>query len=162
MALQIVRKTRNLEKFIKKLQKTRSESVSTGYYGSQGNHSEYEMSYVELMQIHEYGQQGIPPRPVQMHTRHYMQDTYRQGWSLEIKKYISGKQSLDGSLHAIGIEATGYAKGLFGKSPPLTPNAQSTITEKGFNEPLVDTGELRDKWAYKTTSSPVITDVSFF
>src|SRR5690606_11240588 len=113
MSLQIVRKTRNLDKFIKKLQKTRGQEVSTGYYASQGSHSEYGISYVELMEIHEYGQQGIPPRPVGMHTKNYMTDTYKSGWSIEIKKYLSGKQSLDGSLHAIGIEASGYAKSVF-------------------------------------------------
>lgn len=161
MAFKIKRTTRNTEKLIKKLEKLSEESVSTGYYPEQGYHTEYNMTYANLMSIHETGKFGMPVRPVRWLTTRYMKNSYQGGWSLAIKKYLQGKQGLKSSLHEIGIEAAGYARGLFGKSPPLEVNSNETIVEKGANTPLVDTGELRDKWGYKVGDAGVITNVSY-
>ena len=162
MAIKITRKTRNIEKLIKKLEKIGKSNVSSGYHPEQGYHSEYGMSYANLMAIHEKGMfENLPPRPVRLYTQVEMERSYPQ-WSIAIKKFLQGKQDLDSSLHEIGIEATQVAKGIFGQSPPLQPNHPITIEIKNSNQPLVYTGELRDNWGYKVgDSGAVVTNVSY-
>lgn len=161
MAIKITRKTRNIEKLIKKLEKIGKSNVSSGYFPEQGYHSEYGMSYANLMSIHETGKFGLPVRPVKFLTAQHMDRSYPE-WSIAIKKFLQGKQDLDSSLHEIGIEATAEAKSIFGSVPPLQPNSPETIQIKGSNQPLVDSGELRDNWGYKVgDGGAVVTNVSY-
>ncbi|QDP59449.1 MAG: hypothetical protein GOVbin4162_23 [Prokaryotic dsDNA virus sp.] len=160
MSIEIVRKTRNLEKLIDRIQKTRGKTVETGYFQEQGVHSEYGIPYGRLMQIHEFGMFGLPERPVQLPTQRYMKNTY-SGWAINIKRYLQGTVKLENALFDIGDRASSYAKGVFGDPFKLEPNAQSTVEEKGSNTPLVDTGELRDKWAFRTSYSGIITNSSY-
>ncbi len=160
MAVEIIRKTRNLEKLINRIKSTRGKIVETGYFQEQGLHSEYGMFYGRLMQIHEFGMFGLPERPVQLPTWRYMKSTYSD-WSYEIKRFIQGKQELSDVLTKVGSKASSFAKSVFGDTSMLEPNAPSTIEEKGSNSPLVDTGELRDKWAFKTSYSGIITSSGY-
>lgn len=48
------------------------------------------------------------------------------------------------SLNACAENTKRHIQGVFGDTEKLEPNAQSTIDRKGFDAPLIETGELRE------------------
>lgn len=152
MDVKITRKTDLIETLQKKIKDIQKASVSSGYYPESGIHEDSGMHYAALMSLHEYGSmiEGIPARPVREIT---INSAIKNGmyWSYDVSNYLNGKKSLNSSLNSIGSEFTDTAQGIFGSSPPLTENAKSTVEIKGKNTPLVDTGDLRNKWTWKVS-----------
>ena len=56
------------------------------------------------------------------------------------------------TLEAFAKSAQKAIKRGFGNTAILPPNAPSTVKKKGFNAPLVETGDLRDNLAYKISA----------
>lgn len=152
--LEIKQKTRNLDKLARKIRKLGKQSVSSGYFAESGEHSNYHIKYATLMYMHEAGFEGdhgyIPSRPVRLQTYMYMQSTYSR-WSRSIGDYLFRNKRMDYPLELIGKLSVQFATDLFGDSNRLVDNSEQTQEIKGANTPLVDTGELRDNWAYKTS-----------
>lgn len=154
--IKITRKTKNFEKLAKKLQTLAKESVESGYFKEQPDHPEANMSYAQLMTIHEYGFGNIPDRPVREITMVNM-----KGEVGKILKRNLFKLSEEKLLDVIGKNTTQFAKSIFGESPPLTANSPDTIDSKGFDAPLVYSGSLAASWSYRVSINGKIVDESF-
>lgn len=127
----------------KKLERLQGEKVYAGYFAEQGEHSTAEMTYPELMMLHEFGM-DVPPRPAMRLTAHDLRNkmTTTGIGNDAMSKYISGEIYLRGLLDAYGREAYEVAQNVFGSNRlPITYNPT----------PLVDTGELADAFSWKTT-----------
>lgn len=152
MDVKITRKTNLIETLQKKIKDIQKASVSSGYYPESGIHEDSGMHYAALMSLHEFGSriEAIPARPVREIT---INTAVRDGkyWCDDVRNYLEGKKTLNSSLNSIGSELTDTAQGIFGSSPPLTENAESTVEIKGKNTPLVDTGDLRNEWTWKVS-----------
>lgn len=137
-----------------------NQKVFFGYYAAQGTHYSG-LSYPELMAIHEFGVHGvgfngagIPPRPVLSITMKIVKAGGAKQVYTPLSKYFGRLGVTSKSefyLSKIGLNLATTAQKLFGKSPPLTPNSSWTTKAKGFNKPLVWTGDLKANIAYSTS-----------
>ena len=151
------------DKKIKALKKFDKAKVEVGHFAAQGNHSEINESYVDLMKLHHTGGSvggiPIPERPVMTHL------------DFESREFLNSKQvenslksgvvfgDLNATLRFIGLRLREKEKNIFGDTSKLQPNADATIARKhGVDSPLVETGELRDKVAYKLSTSKAIVE----
>ena len=68
-----------------------------------------------------------------------------------IKDVIGDGGTLEKALEQIGTAAVGFTQEYMSdlKSPP---NSKSTVAKKGFNNPLVNSGELRQSVSYKVVN----------
>jgi len=149
MTISIRRKTKNLDKLLKKLQTLSKHKVESGYFKQQGlHHSGY--TYPALMSIHEYGKNGNLERPVKFFTTQAISNSKIPFIFSEIHHYFKGNQTTTETLDNVGQIITLTARSFFG-SPALEDNAPLTIELKGENSPLIDTGDLRDHWVWKTS-----------
>lgn len=151
-----VKKTGNyFDKLVKGIKDLNGESVQIGHFGPE-KHSDTDLTYAELMAIHHNPTaNGLswPPRPV-------LDILFAKNLNLDspaIKKIIKKYNKMDPSdatnrmlLDELGEYFREEEKKIFGSSE-LAPNAPATIAQKGSNNPLIETGELREKTAYKTS-----------
>lgn len=105
-----------------------------------------QMPVAQVALIQEYGDpsHNIPPRPFMKWT------VYKNAkkWKEQIRRLIYDTMSLKATLEDIGpVVAEDIQDMITDWSEP--PNAQSTVKQKGFNNPLIDSGQLRDSVRYK-------------
>lgn len=97
---------------------------------------------------HEGTSRGIPPRPffdVAMDTN---KGKYRMAMIKSAIDILRGKTNTQGFLTKLGILAQGdVQQAIVDFSSP--PNAPSTIAKKGFDNPLIDTGEMKGDVTYR-------------
>ena len=138
-----------LDKLLAKMKEMAESSIETGYFKQQGEHSSGIM-YTDLMKIHEYGLfDNTPERPVRELT---LKENHQQDWKFiqsEIKNIFYKDYDVDYSFDQIGKYYTEKARDIFGNVNDLTPNAPSTVQLKGFNSPLVDSGDLAMHWSWR-------------
>lgn len=158
LKLKLKKKGNKLEKLGKNLKKLNNESVEVGHFASQGKHSTTDLTYVELMAIANLGLNGPPRRVLTLlkHKERKLDDsqynTLMQAWGKSNYGNAANKRLLEGFGSAMAMKE----KALFGRVAPATMPANSPTTKKkvgvmGKNAPLVDTGELKSKVAYKTS-----------
>lgn len=145
----------NFDKLEKRLRELEESQSFVGYDRSQGEHGDSELDYVDLIKIHSIGvsSMNIPARPI--FDRAY-RDYKLQNSQLEksLKKYFLRIKNKKAPISVEEIheewvdEFSQDVLQMFGSTSHLEDNKQSTIDEKGFNAPLVNTGELRDNLGY--------------
>jgi hypothetical protein len=158
--LKVKKKGNQLEKLVKNFHDLNGENVQVGHFASQGKHySGY--TYPELMALHHNPRTNgfdFPPRPV-------LDILFAKNLNLNsqgIKRILSQYRKMELNqnankflLDAIGKYLRNQEKRIFGSSD-LAPNAESTAERKGKNSPLIDTGDLRRKVAYRTSKNKEI------
>lgn len=140
---------KKIQKLKDKIKKLSDAKVYVGYYMDQGIHHESQMSYVDLMTIHEYGVDNngvhIPARPVLHYTN--SGGVFLPKDKEAIKKAFKGVFVRDIPisviLNKIGKHYQQKGREVFG-STILLP------TVKG-NPPLIDTGDLVEHFSYRTS-----------
>jgi hypothetical protein len=159
-----VKKTGNsTKKLLASLKELQGARVEVGHFASQGNHSDTDLSYPDLLNIWAlgaaHGNEGVIRNPLgvmefqQFSSRKFTSDpevksALRQ-WSALILKGNADTVLLD----RLGrILATKYQE-VFGNSGPLMPKTSPN------NTPMLDTHELASKAAYKTSKSPTVKEV---
>lgn len=153
-----------LEKLTKAFHDLNGEFVEVGHFKEQGQHSDTDLTYAELMAIHHNPVgNGLnwPPRPV-------LDILFFKNKNLdspEIKAILGRFRKKEPTpvniawlLKEIGQALGKKEKAIFG-SGFLAPNSPITIAKKGRNSPLIDTGELRSKVAYRTSKDKNIKEV---
>lgn len=151
-------KKNNLKNLKKRIREIDGQHIKYGYFKEQGQHTYADMYYVDLMAIHEYGSVDagfgvIPPRPVfqiainEIKVRDY-KTVLRPLESMFNR--IGGDKSVDQVLDRIGYNFARKTQSIFG-SDKLADNSPATIDSKGFNSPLIWTGELSANMAYETS-----------
>lgn len=140
----------------KKLTSISGEGVEVGHFQEQGEHySGY--TFVELMYYHHTGSdprgdQPVQPRPVLNFLRAFL-NLSDPKYNRAIRNWFKRPPSSasHGKLLAdIGALISEEEKAIFGNSALLTVTDNPT--------PLVDTGDLRDKVAYKTSVNKVVVE----
>lgn len=160
----ITRTTRNLEELIKKLEDLEGEYVETGVFVEQGIHPTAEVSYVDLAFMHEEGDGNFPPRTVRNVVLNSLKDNkFLSQTEKYLNNYLYKGSSLNYTLGRIGQTMSFIGKSFFGQTfyPDMPMNHPDTIQDKGFNAPLVETGALRDAWAYRTSVNNYIVDSDY-
>jgi hypothetical protein len=141
----VIRKTHNIDKLIKKIRDLKKASVESGYFIEQGIHSTIDMPYTSLMATHEWGW-GVPQRQARLSTFDVV--TNSKSNKKELRNFLYTDQKLEQYLDKVGSRITMTAKGFFGQPSLRIP---SNAPSKGVDSPLVDTGELKDAWSYRTS-----------
>ena len=120
--------------------------VTIGVHGNDNSRDGDEMNNAEIGALQEYGNDKIPPRPwlvpgMQSGNAEYVE---------EVSKVIADGGSIDLALNRVGNIAVGKVKEYM--TELMTPrNADSTIKKKGANNPLIDTGQLKNSVHYQIT-----------
>lgn len=136
----------NLAKLVQKLKKLNNQKVDLGYFEEQGLHSSGD-SYVEIMKVHELGEYGMPARPVLGNVSILIDRDFERStgalWTFINSLVHTPSSSISDELDKLGSVYAHYSERIFGNPAYLT------VT---FNpEPLVDTGELAENFAWRTT-----------
>ncbi|WP_027938109.1 hypothetical protein [Anaeroarcus burkinensis] len=107
-----------------------------------GEAAEDGQDMASIAAYNEFGTERIPSRP-------FMRDSFDENlgridaFSQEVlKRAIIGRLNFVQSMHLIGHKTTGIIQKKIVEGP-WTPNAPSTVAQKGSDRPLVDTGRLR-------------------
>lgn len=149
----------NFDKLEKRLRELEESQSFVGYDRSQGEYKtdreDNELDYVDLIKIHSVGvsSMNIPARPIfDMAYRDYKLQNSQLEKSL--KKYFLRIKNNKAPISVEEIheewvdEFSQDVLQMFGSTGHLEENAESTQDQKGFNAPLVKTGELRDNLGY--------------
>ena len=120
--------------------------VTVGIHDDAGSHSDSDETNAGIGAKLHFGDDSsnIPPRP--------WLDTGVESGNAEyagiIQSAVESGESLDQALNAVGVVAVGKVQ-VYMTELKTPPNALSTIKIKGSNNPLIDTGELRQSVTYK-------------
>ena len=94
----------------------------------------------------EYGTEKIPPRPFIKHAADYISKEF-------IDRLI--KAAMEGNAAEMDIQQNNIGRQMVGNiraailASNYPPNAPSTVKKKGFNFPLIETGEMYMNIKYK-------------
>ena len=131
---------------MQKLKKLNNQKVDLGYFEEQGLHSSGD-SYVEIMKVHELGEYGLPARSVLGNVSILIDSDFERSTGA-LGTFINSlvhtpSSSISDELDKLGSVYAHYSERIFGNPSYLT------VT---FNpEPLIDTGELAENFAWRTT-----------
>lgn len=148
------------DKLVKGIKDLNNEKVQVGHFKEQGRHSSG-LTYAELMALHNNPQasgKDWPRRPVLDILVHEHRNLNDPEIRRILAKYSSKEptpQNNEMLLEELGEFLRDEEKSIFGSSK-LASNAPSTQEIKGRNDPLVDTGDLRDRVAYRTSKNKEI------
>lgn len=119
------------------------KEVQVGYF--EGNNYEDGTPVAHVATIHEFGapSQNIPPRPTMGPTVMENQEHYMKQLGAAAKVVMDGKMDGSDALQLLGDKVAGDIRKHISQltSPGLKLN---TILRKGFNKPLIDTGQMLD------------------
>lgn len=124
-----------------------SEYALVGIHESAGEHEGSDLTQAEVGAYNHFGTENIPARPwldvgVSAGVKDYL-EVVKEG----IEKGLTNKQI----VNQIGVEAVGFVQQYI--TDLKTPaNKKSTIKKKGSDNPLIDTGSLRQSVTYTVTS----------
>jgi hypothetical protein len=144
----------------KRLQELDNTSFDVGYFPQQGTHQPSGMSYSNLFAIHSFGSKsaGIPARPVlDLNFQLWNPVSSNKLIKKQLKSYFSNIKSTNAPikfstiLDTIAGSYVQSTRAIFGDSTKLVSNSSFTVSQKGTQSPLVETGDLRDHLSYTTT-----------
>jgi len=158
LSVKVLQQGNKFNQLVKRIRNLANESVEVGHFAQQGTHHSG-MSYPELMRLHHTGGSSsgvpIPPRPVQTILKFRNTKLAKPGINKAFRDYAkrkSNRASTGKLLSDIGVFLRDEEKKIFG-SPDLAPNA---VPPKDRNNPLIVTGDLKNKVAYRTSMNKSI------
>jgi len=139
---------RPLNSLIQRIKSLHDKSVSIGYFKEQGLHRSANMPYANLLYIHAFGLvDGAPVRDVMSNIKPFINGGADQKnfFANILKEYFKKGSRMRASavLDTIGRKYMQDGKAVFGNPTMLEVTNNPT--------PLIDTKELRDNFAYKTS-----------
>lgn len=146
-----------LDKFTAKLRQLRNQQAQAGYFETGLKHEKSGLTYPELMELHEYGVRAesgrwkIPPRPLMAQTAHAFSKSNLKTLTKTLLKGLYGNLDASDFLNAYAQRMKQEAMKIFGNTAILKSNSPMTIGLKGRDEPLVDTGSLKEQFKYGNT-----------
>ena len=124
--------------------------VEVGIFEEDGvhPHSDEGLTIAEIAIRNEFGDDRIPARPFM--ATNYAANENRYGRSAEVvfTAVLRGSMDVDAAMQMLGAEQAGDVKKTI-NSWTTPPNAQATVIRKGKDDPLVDTGIMRDHVKFK-------------
>lgn len=152
----IVQRGDKLKKARGRLKRDSKREVQIGYFQEQGTHSSG-YTFPELMAIHEFGLLDTTPvRDVFQITAASIKPGQNKDVKSSVRRFlkdiVNGKGVEDNLLDS-GEPIREALNSVFGDTSLLQENSERRVREKGRNEPLVDSGSLRDHLAIKEVKS---------
>lgn len=140
---------KGFDAIFKELSKANVTGTKVGLFAEDRSaDGQYNMATLGLLQ--EEGGGKIPARDFMKSTAIKHQDDMGDRMEQYIGGVIDRKRTMKQALEATGSSYVKYTKDVITKfSEP--PNAKYTIKKKGRNDPLVDTGKMRDSIKHKIT-----------
>lgn len=92
----------------------------------------------------------VPPRPFMRLTFEASWRTWATSLKRRVRGYVRGKIDLASLLSRVGLEAKGDIQETI-TTLREPPNAPRTVEEKGSDNPLIDTGQMRQSIRYEAT-----------
>lgn len=164
IAMSLKKMSSNLHELERRMKELQNTTAHVGVDSTDGIHEGSGMLYTELHWLHHSGYttngRRVPARPVSTVVRYTFkgEDILRKG----LDKYFSnlnkkgGVISAEAALKPWLTSMLDYAKyEVFGSTTKLESNSPYTIKMKGFDSPMVDTGELRDQWKVRINGTVV-------
>ena len=154
MKSKLIVKKNNIPKLMKRLNALSKQETDIGYFSSQGKHSESDVGYAQMAAWLEYGTKKTRAYPlfhriVEFYERPNKSKIIKNALQGYLSNLDSGK-SYNVVLKSIGEGYASIIRNSMGKpSRTGNSNAPSTIAIKGKNTPWIDTGELKQKIAYR-------------
>ena len=149
----VVKKKGSTEQLSKRIHQSIGDEVRIGFFAE----DRYEDG-LSVAQVAKYNDQGvtiyIPPRPFMSEgLRSVLKSRpYLKMYATHIQKVLSGKMTMKALYSSIGQYASDDLKEvIYQWSSP--PNSARTIANKGFNDPLIHTGKMRESAKYKIGKS---------
>jgi hypothetical protein len=149
-----------LKRTITKLTNTR---FTTGWQGPSGDERhaiDEPQTNAQIATWHEFGTRRMPARPVVRITYERHRREFRDEFKRLLGGLIDKRVDEDGLIVGVGSMMVTALRAEIDRSRewarPLSP---STVEAKGHNQPLVDTGVLRDRasWATRDKKGDTIT-----
>lgn len=147
--IDITKDTKGLEMLKKNLQKQMSMELELGFFPE----ARYEDG-TQVAQVAQWNFEGSvtnPPRPAfqQSILAPIERGQYKKMFDASIARALS-RGSFTAEYNVIGKQLQAILRqSIIDWSTP--PNSPRTIAEKGFNDPLIETGLMRDSVDYKVT-----------
>jgi hypothetical protein len=138
-------KSRLFEKIGKRMALDSESRVSVGFF--QGSVYDDGTPVASVAIKHEFGDVNVPPRPF---FRPAIEKNYSKWGGIFFKSYSSNFRIND-SLNAVGLVASGDIA-LSIKNVTNPKLSKSTISRKGFDKPLVDTGLMLGAVTHEVSS----------
>lgn len=140
---------------LKKLQKHFKElndlKLKAGYFSDSGMHSTANMSYAQLMSLHEFGI-DVPERPAIQIAGHLLFLGQNKDFKQAAKNLVGQVGKKNKNENILGEILKNQIHDIFGDPTKLQPNSR----DKGRNTPLIDTEELLDNLGYKVNNKGVV------
>jgi len=134
--------TKKWDKLKKDLQQLDRIKLQLGWFGTHYGSENDNLPHAYVAAINEEGTEKIPPRPFMRVGLKQELKTDTKAFATMIHSVVSGKSVMNAAKTASPAFVAMLKKIMNEWSSP--PNAPRTVAEKGFNNPLIDTGELRD------------------
>ena len=147
----IDRWTKEGEAFIKELEKLGQMQVNVGYL-EKGRHNAKAQTYpdgtkvVDVAAYNELGTSTILPRPFIRRTAENNDEKFMRQVVKGVEDMIDGATA-EQVLDELGVFAVGLLQDEI-KNGDYVANAPATIAQNGSNQPLIDTGLLRQSASY--------------
>ena len=127
------------KKYFRELKKMTDMDIQVGFQGDQ----KYEdgTSIAQVAAINEFGASDIPERPF-MRQSFENHESELQAACDTAQRLVSSGGSAEQALQQIGVIAKGLVQDEI-VNGGFAPNAESTIKKKGSEQPLIDTGTMR-------------------
>lgn len=127
------------KKYFRELKKMTDMEIQVGFQGDQ----KYEdgTSIAQVAAINEFGASDIPERPF-MRQSFENHEGELQAACDAAQRLVSSGGSAEQALQQIGVIAKGLVQDEI-VNGGFAPNAESTIKKKGSEQPLIDTGTMR-------------------
>lgn len=126
-------------RYFRELQKMTNMEVQVGFQGDE----KYEdgTTIAEVAAYNEFGSSDTPERPF-MRQSFENHESELQAACDAANRLVSSGGSADQALQQIGVVAKGLVQEEI-VNGGFAPNAESTIKKKGSEQPLIDTGTMR-------------------
>jgi len=123
-----------------------SADVTVGLHEEDGGRLKAESTVAQLAYWNEFGTSNIPARAAY---RQYADSSALTEAGRALLRDLARATDATGAQSALGDFGTKLAQGLWRHVDSFSnpPNAPYTIKKKGFNDPLVETGQTRDSIA---------------
>jgi hypothetical protein len=127
------------KKYFRELKKMTDMEIQVGFQGDQ----KYEdgTSIAQVAAVNEFGASDIPERPF-MRQSFENHEGELQAACDAAQRLVSSGGSAEQALQQIGVVAKGLVQDEI-VNGGFAPNAESTIKKKGSEQPLIDTGTMR-------------------
>lgn len=131
------------------LKKSGLRSVAVGYWVGE-NKTDEGADLVTVARANEYGTKRIPQRSFLRSTVDENKEQIDRRIVAEMKAVVDDRKDFLAALTALGVYAVALVKRKISRSREwATPLAWSTVKRKGSTQPLVDTGQMRNKVDYR-------------